>query len=367
MSITGRLAIQQRVLPSYRADFFDLLAEKCPQGLALFAGQPLPAEALGEERAPARVTLTRGKNRYRPPRRLFLYSQAGLLQWLERSDPSALVTETNPRNLSLGAALRWMHARHRPVIGWGLGAPKAPGLRGWLRSLGRGGFIHRFDALITYSLAGAEEFRRLGFPAERIFVAPNAVTRAPTQAPPIRKDQFIGKPVVLFVGRLQARKKVDTLIHSCAALPPALQPELVVVGEGPERAHLEGLAAACYPQTLFTGDLRGDALHEQLRRADVFVLPGTGGLAIQEAMSFALPVIVGTADGTQSDLVREGNGWLLPGEGVHALAECLARALGDVPRLRRMGLESYRIVREEINLEKMVAAFENAITAVTNR
>ena len=38
--------------------------------------------------------------------------------------------------------------------------------------------------------------------------------------------------------------------------------------------------------------------------ADLFVLPGTGGLAVQEAMSYALPVIVAKGDGTQEDLVR---------------------------------------------------------------
>ena len=40
----GRVALQQRVLPAYRAAFFDILAPVCDGGLSVFAGQPLPQE-----------------------------------------------------------------------------------------------------------------------------------------------------------------------------------------------------------------------------------------------------------------------------------------------------------------------------------
>ena len=46
ITFRGRLALQQRVLPSYRAPFFDLLAESCEGGLSLFAGQPRPEEGI---------------------------------------------------------------------------------------------------------------------------------------------------------------------------------------------------------------------------------------------------------------------------------------------------------------------------------
>jgi glycosyltransferase involved in cell wall biosynthesis len=42
---------------------------------------------------------------------------------------------------------------------------------------------------------------------------------------------------VLYVGRLQARKRLDDLIRACAALR-SLQPKLVIVGDGPERRTL---------------------------------------------------------------------------------------------------------------------------------
>jgi glycosyltransferase involved in cell wall biosynthesis len=96
--------------------------------------------------------------------------------------------------------------------------------------------------------------------------------------------------------------------------------------------------------------------------ADLFVLPGSGGLAVQEAMSYGLPVVMGQGDGTNDDLVRPVNGWQISNP--DTLAGVLQEALRDASRLRAMGAESYRIVSEEINLEKMVGVFVEALNKI---
>ncbi|MFN8426382.1 MAG: glycosyltransferase [Anaerolineales bacterium] len=63
-------------------------------------------------------------------------------------------------------------------------------------------------------------------------------------------------------------------------------------------------------------------------------LPGTGGLAVQEAMSYGLPVIVAQGDGTQDDLVRKENGWQVPPDDFDALVATMKDALSDAARLR---------------------------------
>jgi len=68
-------------------------------------------------------------------------------------------------------------------------------------------------------------------------------------------------------------------------------------------------------------------------------------------------VLVGEADGTQAELVRPENGWLLTDANVPTLTEALQQALSSPAKLRQMGLASYRIVSEEVNLEKMVEVF----------
>jgi glycosyltransferase involved in cell wall biosynthesis len=355
----GRLGVQQRVLPIYRASFFDLLAGSCTGGLSVFAGQPLPREGIApaDELQVADFTLARNRHIFDPSSSLYLCWQGGLLRWLEGWQPDVLIVEANPRYLSTRLAVHWMRQRGRMVVGWGLGAPVLSGPLASLRSWERLSLLRSLDGVIAYSRRGAEEYRALGLPAERVFVAPNAVEERPVAPPSSHPPVFGERPVVLFVGRLQARKRLDILFSACTALPVELQPRLIIVGDGPARAEFETLAQTIYPGTEFVGARHGSELEPYFAAADVFVLPGTGGLAVQQAMAHSLPVIVAQGDGTQDDLVRPENGWQVRPDDPEALRAALSTALNDPARLRQMGTESYRIVEEEVNLEAMVSAF----------
>ncbi|HSL46138.1 MAG TPA: glycosyltransferase family 4 protein [Anaerolineales bacterium] len=357
---SGRLALQQRALPSYRAPFFDLLASACDGGMSLFTGLPRPVEGIATTDTLRVASYQLGKNIHLFHGKLYLCYQIGLLNWLKNWNPDALIVEANPRYLSTPAAVKWMHGRGCPVIGWGLGAPVLSGQLAGFRQRRWETFLKQFDALIAYSQRGADEYAALGFPCEKIFVAHNSVSRAPASASD-RRPEMVDRFTILFVGRLQARKRVDSLLKACAQL--GSNPRLIIVGEGPERERLQSLAKEIYPETEFVGAKHGAALTPYFTDADLFVLPGTGGLAIQEAMSHGLPVIVARGDGTQDDLVRNENGWQIPPDDFEALLSTMKDALSDVARLRRMGAESYRIVSEEINIEKMVETF---ITALNN-
>jgi glycosyltransferase involved in cell wall biosynthesis len=363
--IECKLAVQQRVLPAYRTAFFDLLAESCQGGLSVFAGTPRPGEALGAEGELKKAHYTYAENLNLGRGRLYACHQRNILAWLDRWNPDVLIVEANPRYLSTPSACRWMKTRNRPVIGWGLGAP--PGAGFW-RGLLRERFLARFDALITYSSQGADQYRSAGFPEDRIFIAPNASTNRPVFPFPGKEGEFDhGRGRILFVGRLQSRKRIDLLILACSKLPGDVQPELTIVGEGPVRPDLEGLAREIYPRAKFVGEKHGADVEPYFRGADLFVLPGTGGLAVQHAMSEGLPVIVAEGDGTQSDLVRAGNGWIVPAGDLETLQNRLAEALSDPYKLRAMGRESFRIVSEEINMEVMVEAFARAVRSVNGK
>ena len=358
----GKAGLIQRVLPAYRAPFFNALGAACQSGLGVFAGTPRPEEMIKTIDSLDQAQLTRGANLHLFSKRAYLCVQIGLLRWLKDWNPDVLIVEANPRYLRTPAAVRWMQRRGRPVIGWGLGAPPISGALSAFRRRRRTRFIQRFDLIITYSQTGAAEYAQLGFPEDRILTAVNAVTPPPAHPLPDRPPLSNGELAqVLFVGRLQARKQIDNLLDACAELPEGLQPDLVIVGDGPDRSRLEALAAEVYPRAAFTGALFGDDLAEQFRAADLFVLPGTGGLAVQQAMSYGLPIIAAQADGTQADLVRPDNGChIRPGD-KDALRAALMTALSDIPMLRQMGAKSYRIVAEEVNLDQMVAVFVEAL------
>ena len=364
----GKLALQQRVLPNYRAPFFDLLASACDGGMSLFTGLPRPVEGITVAKELSIANYTLGKNIHLFSGSFYLCYQQGLMDWLKTSNPDALIVEANPRYLSTSSAVKWMHQRNRPVIGWGLGSPPISGFRKQRRF----SFISQFDAMLTYSQPGADEYAALGFPREKIFVAHNSISAPPSSPLPARPLTFNPstssgqalQPNILFVGRLQARKRLDSLFRACAEIQNV---RLVIVGDGPEREALEALAKEIYPSAEFIGAKHGAELKPYFEEADLFVLPGTGGLAVQEAMSYGLPVIVAQGDGTQDDLVRKENGWQIPPDNFDALVSTMKDALSDVARLRKMGAESYRIVREEINIEKMVETFVAALNALTRK
>jgi glycosyltransferase involved in cell wall biosynthesis len=357
----GRLAVQQRVLPNYRAPFFELLASACDGGMSLFTGLPRAREGITTTNQLQITNYQQGQNLYFFSGPFYLCYQLGLLGWLKNWNPDALIVEANPRYLSTSSAVRWMHERKKPVIGWGLGSPPSNGFRKQRRL----SFISQFDAMIAYSQRGADEYAALGFPRDKIFVAHNSVSPPPLFPFPERPLTFNLRPVILFVGRLQARKRVDSLLRACAQLES--NPRLVIVGDGPERQALEILAKEIYPSAEFIGAKHGAELKPYFTEADLFVLPGTGGLAVQEAMSYGLPVIVAQGDGTQDDLVRKENGWQIPPGDFEALVATMKDALSDVARLRRMGNESYRIVKEEINIEKMVETFVTVLNQLCGK
>ena len=153
----GRLGIQQRVLPSYRVPFFDMLARVCEGGMSLFAGLPRAEESIASGKLQiANHALARNIHLLKGS--LYFCYQRGLLDWLADWNPDALIVEANPRYLSTPAAIKWMHDRGRPVLGWGLGAlPSASShfLRKWGERKWRA-FLNRFDGLIAYSQRGAD-------------------------------------------------------------------------------------------------------------------------------------------------------------------------------------------------------------------
>jgi glycosyltransferase involved in cell wall biosynthesis len=363
--ISWRVGLQQRVLPDYRTAFVDALARALPNGLAVLAGAPRPEERIVPAGHLEAARRTEAQNIHLGSGWLALDWQLGWREWLRRESLQAIILEPNPRYISNYLIMDWMRRHRRRVLGWCLGPAKAvsavrPAMAAYYDS---------FDALIAYSHSGAEAFYSLGIPAEKVFVAPNAVGSATAErllAVPdarVQARSALGlddRPVLLFVGRLQPRKRGDALLHAAAQAAPESQ--VLIVGDGPDRERLEALAAGIFPAARFLGDLRGDALGKCFLAADLFVMPGTGGLALQEALLYGVPAVAAVADGSQRDLIHPGeNGWLLPPGHEAGLATILEDALSNKSRLKDMGLAARRIVLQTATLEHMVEGFLAAL------
>ena len=354
-----KVGLVQRVLAGYRVPFFDMLADALQGELQIFSGESRPNEMIDHSRIPVSAKVWPGKNLHLFSGKFYICLQLDILKWLKSWNPDILILEANRRYpFSIAAAL-WMRFRRRPVIGWGLGT-------GSTFDVSQRWFLRLFDALITYSSAGAEAYRAAGFSSDRIFIAKNAAASRPQGNMPQRAytPNWEKSPILLYVGRLQERKRVDLLIRACSVLEESFHPILWIVGDGPVREQLVEISAECFPETVFWGALYNQSLKEKFDHADLFVLPGTGGLAIQQAMASGLPVIAAEADGTQNDLIRSDNGVLIRAGDLDHLVQTIRNLLSDPIRLRKMGEASFRIVHDEINLESMTGTFIEAIHSV---
>ena len=111
-----RVGIQQRVLPAYRGEFFDLLAEAYQGNVCVYSGQPRPDEALGELANLKTAQQYPAENLHLGHGSTYLCSQRNIIRWLKFWDPHVLIMEANPRYLKSNLAITWMQHRKRPVI-----------------------------------------------------------------------------------------------------------------------------------------------------------------------------------------------------------------------------------------------------------
>jgi len=181
-------------------------------------------------------------------------------------------------------------------------------------------------------------------------------------------DFVARRPTLVAIGRLSPEKGFLLLLEafSRARLTGAAEAQLVIVGEGPERAQL----AQRIPELALAGCVRlagyVDGADRLLQHAHGFVMSSlTEGLplVLLEAMQWSVPILA-TAVGAIPDLLAEQGGLLVPPNDVEALAGGITRLLAaDAPRtvladaraasetytsvaMARRYLDVYRAIRE---------------------
>jgi glycogen synthase len=156
-------------------------------------------------------------------------------------------------------------------------------------------------------------------------------------APRMHSASSSRPPVVAFQGRLVTTKGVGSLFEAARALLGQNRAfELLIIGDGPERASLERLSrdSSLAGHVRFAGRLLGAELDAALAEASVVVVPSLGGevfgLVVAENMLRGLPVI--TSDlGAFVEVLGDGGLTFRTGD-AGALAQELARIL-DEPAL----------------------------------
>lgn len=158
------------------------------------------------------------------------------------------------------------------------------------------------DGLIAVSSGLKQRLLELGMAAERVRVLRNGADLAlfrPHDREAARQALGMTRPTLLAVGNLVALKRHGLMIEALTLLPEA---ELVIVGEGPERATLEHLARKrrVADRVRLLGRVAHGQLPEIYSAADLLVLVSTSEgwpNVLLESMACGTPVVVSAIDG----------------------------------------------------------------------
>lgn len=192
--------------------------------------------------------------------------------------------------------------------------------------------------LVLYSAQKTEIMERWDVSADAIDVVPNGVD-IQRFAPVTEKTSAVGPSgYCLFVGRLESRKGVDTLIRALAECDTPC----VIVGDGPNRGRLEKLAAemGVAKRITFAGAITNGALADYYSNARMFVLPSHSEafpLSLLESMACGTPFIASSV-GANTDMVSTTDAGLLfdPGDSV-GLAMKMQELINDTDRADELG------------------------------
>tara|TARA_B110000285_G_scaffold235135_1_gene315057 strand:+ start:2322 stop:3602 length:1281 start_codon:yes stop_codon:yes gene_type:complete len=232
------------------------------------------------------------------------------------------------------------------------------------------------DAHVNYIEEAYAIFGSYGVPKEKIFITYNSPDtdflfsvkeKIEKEAPILPENKFR----IIHLSRLVEWKRVDMLIRAVDGLRNEYpQIELVIVGEGPEKENLINLAISLgvSDSVKFLGGVYDPALlGKYLMSSSIYILAGMGGLSINDAMIFGLPVICSVCDGTEKYLVREGyNGLYFENGDQHSL-ESKIKYLFDHPEQRlTMGENSVNITKNEINIHTVVDGYMKAFNYITS-
>ena len=223
------------------------------------------------------------------------------------------------------------------------------------------------DAHVNYIDDAFDILGSYGVPRERIFITRNspdtdmllAVRASIESVAPILPPC---KHRLVHVGRLVAWKHVDMLLRAFARLKKDFSDsELLIIGMGPEEDRLKVLSRhlGISSSVRFLGGIYDPSLLGQyLKASSVYVLAGMGGLSINEAMCFGLPIICSVGDGTEKVLVRDGvNGKYFADGDEDDLVRKISDLFHDPVLLKEMGDHSSKIIRDEINIHTVINGY----------
>jgi len=368
-----RVAVLQRVIPSYRFNLFKLISCANELDVRFFIGQDIKDSKVKSSTDLSSIifiihrTLSFYLFNY-----LFVWHR-GLLSSLRSFKPNVILCEGESNFLSYFIAILYSKLFNKcTLIHWSLGSVPGAKKSSFLKRRIKSFFLSFFDIYISYSSYGKKSLINLGVDPDAVHVVVNVsdtnfyynyFLNFTGSKDDIKKELCLPlMPLALFVGALDDDKNVDVLLD---AFSERLNNNfaLILVGDGKAKDKLQTkVLSSNIPNIFFVGHMPRESISKYFLACDVFVLPGRGGMVISEAMSFGLPVILHQADGTEFDLIDNyRNGIILSDGDSDSFLNALNYLFSNPDLLNYMGRVAQETVVNGYSQEIMASQISNII------
>ena len=233
--------------------------------------------------------------------------------------------------------------------------------------------LRNVNALHAITRDEKEQVVKLGYETP-VVVAPNGIEPAPFEALP-DPTEFIqrfpvleGKRIILFLGRLHAKKGLDILARSFSTIARRFEDTVLLV-VGPNKfgtqEKMESILSSegLLDRTVFTGLLTGEDKLAAMSCADLFVLPSHSdvlGIAVLEAMAAQLPVVI--TKGCEFPEASEHGAGLVVETDEAPITEAITKLLSDADLCKRMGQQGHKLVTKHYTWQAAAATMANLYT-----
>lgn len=300
----------------------------------------------------------------------------GMFTEIKKINPDIVIVQGIPGDLTLRRIVSWAKRKNKKIIIWACAwePGRAKGLLFKFKSALVSTFFKKAHYFLTYSTHASNYVKNIGIDDSNIETCYNGIeidemlensVQVIAESKKIReKYKLDGFITFLYVGGLISEKRVDLLVDAFSRLRERYNNiKLLIIGDGPLRNDLEMQIEKYNDDNIKYLGRIVDGVDPYFSAADCFVLPGIGGLALNQAMFWKKTCIVSEADGTEDDLVIEGHsGYRFNKHNLDSLIAAMERRIEEkYEKLKEMEEISYHIITEKSNVNNMVKHFTNGI------
>jgi glycosyltransferase involved in cell wall biosynthesis len=246
-----------------------------------------------------------------------------LIFTLFKFNPDIIVTEGGQNTLNNVWIYIYSLLKKTPYIQWDLG-------RGYMNNIKKQSITRKIyltlytliakkaSKIYGYNNESKDYFMSLSIDKEKITILNNTVDtisikRVISESKTILDNDFIQKKScdinIIFVGALLPTKNIEKLAEILHLLGENFH--LFLIGSGTTEYVNQLKKVFEGTNHSFIGYIAQDKLYPYYKESSFAILPGLGGLAINQAMAYGVPVLCTKADGAEKDLIINGvNGYI---------------------------------------------------------